>query len=252
MQGIDLNRPIVYHTASLRYFEAGECHVTRFFTQNVLILVFDGVLRFTEDGVAYEIGPGRYHIQKAGTYQTGNRPSDTPKYLYVHFDAEWSDGSCVLPPDGSFSYGSLQPVIHELDQYAHNGYTQIEQLSKFYEILVLLYQNQPRQAPTLADQIAAYLASSLLSSVTLSQLSEIFHFSKNHVINVFKAQYGMTPFAYLEELKIKRAEYLMVVTSDSLENISCLSGFSTYSQFYKLFVRKNRISPGKWRKQNQP
>ena len=47
MQGMDLNAPITYKHASLRFFEKNEYHVERFSRDNVLLLVFDGVLRFS-------------------------------------------------------------------------------------------------------------------------------------------------------------------------------------------------------------
>ena len=67
MEGINLERPITYKYASLRYFLEGEHHVSRLCRDDVLLLVFDGVLRFTEDGKPYEIHKGEYHIQRHGS-----------------------------------------------------------------------------------------------------------------------------------------------------------------------------------------
>ena len=47
MQGIDLNKPIRYKTASLRFFKEGEHHISRRCPEDVLLLVYDGVLRFS-------------------------------------------------------------------------------------------------------------------------------------------------------------------------------------------------------------
>jgi AraC-like DNA-binding protein len=41
--------------------------------------------------------------------------------------------------------------------------------------------------------------------------------------------------------------YLLQVTSSSIEEISGESGFNHYSHFYRLFVRRNGISPYEWR-----
>ena len=78
-----MNNDIQYLFASLRYFDEKEYHVDRVCSDDVLLLVFEGVLRFSEDGVGYEIHPGEYHIQKHNSIQKGDRPSDSPKYLYV-------------------------------------------------------------------------------------------------------------------------------------------------------------------------
>ena len=58
MYGIDLNKEIKYLFSSLRFFASKEHHVDRFCKDDVLLLVYDGVLRFSEDGVMYEIHPG--------------------------------------------------------------------------------------------------------------------------------------------------------------------------------------------------
>ena len=87
MLGIDLNCPITYFNASLRFFKKEERHITRLCSCDVLLLVFDGIMRFSEDGVPVEVRAGEYYIQRKNLYQTGDAVSDYPKYLYVHFDA---------------------------------------------------------------------------------------------------------------------------------------------------------------------
>ena len=53
MYGIDLNKNINYKYASLRFFNEGEHHIDRICGEDVLLLVFKGVLRFSEDGTEY-------------------------------------------------------------------------------------------------------------------------------------------------------------------------------------------------------
>ena len=64
MAGIDLNKNVVYKFASFRYFEKMEHHINRFCKDNVLLLVFDGVLRFSENGEETEVRAGEYYVQK--------------------------------------------------------------------------------------------------------------------------------------------------------------------------------------------
>lgn len=83
MRGIDLNKPITYQYASMRYFSPGERHITRFCMHDVLLMVFDGILRFNEDNTEYEVHAGEYHIQKSNSYQTGYVVSDSPKFIFT-------------------------------------------------------------------------------------------------------------------------------------------------------------------------
>ena len=76
---LDLNKGISYRKASLRFFDMGEYHCTRMCNDDVLFLVYEGVLNIFEDGKEYNISSGQYHITRQGTYQEGKIPSDSPK-----------------------------------------------------------------------------------------------------------------------------------------------------------------------------
>lgn len=245
MRGIDLNKPIVFKHSSLRFFAKGEHHVSRLCEDDVLLMVYEGVLRFSEDGIQYEIHPGEYHIQKHNSRQAGEYASDQPRYLYVHFYGDWNEGDNVLPADGIFDYTALRSMIVELDAVSHSGAPYITKAGKFYNLLSSL--NGIQAVDSLAQNVSDFLSREFTNQITLQILSEKFNFSKNHIVNTFKKNYGITPIAYIIDLRLKKAEYLLEVTSDPIETISSQCGFECYSNFYKLFVRKNQLTPQKWR-----
>ena len=45
-------------------------------------MVFEGVLRFRENGIPVEVHPGEYYIQRHGLLQEGKCESDSPKYFF--------------------------------------------------------------------------------------------------------------------------------------------------------------------------
>lgn len=244
MRGIDLNQPITYLDASMRYFKENERHMTRTCGCDVLLLVFDGVLRFTEAGESYELHPGQYHIQKQGTYQTGDRVSDAPKYLYLHFLGTWTEQEPNLPFEGNFDIAKLKPAMEQLDALYHGGASKVEQLANVYEILAQLSRN--KRTHTVANEIAQFIEER--QAVSLPEICDRFHFSKNHIINLFKTEYGMTPVEYSNDRKLRNAERLLEVTSDSAKQVADECGFHDYAYFYKLFFRKHGVSPVTWRK----
>lgn len=250
MTGIDLNKPIRYLAASLRFFKPGEHHVTRTCKDDVLLLVYKGVLRFLENGVPCEVHAGEYYIQRHGLYQEGKFASDAPDYLYIHFFAEDPDEDGeILPIRGNFDYPTLRSDMEEMDALAHSNAPYIAKAGKFYQILTALRAKEPEKAMT--TELSGYIEKNFCREITLETLCREFHFSKNHIINLFRKNYGMTPIAYLQEQRLQRAEYLMETTSDSLESIALASGFHHYSYFYRLFLRKNGISPEKWREKKR-
>ena len=88
---LDIDKPINYITSSYRHFSAGERHISRVARYSVLLLVYDGILRFGEEGEQIEVKSGEYYIQRAGLRQDGLVPSDSPRYYYVHFDGDFSE-----------------------------------------------------------------------------------------------------------------------------------------------------------------
>lgn len=252
MRGINLNKPITFLHSSLRFFSENEHHITRFCKDDVLLMVFEGVLRFSEDGNCYEIHPGEYHIQKSNTFQKGEQASDAPKYLYVHFLSEWADDDAVLPFKGAFDYAKAKCFMEELDKLSHTESSLVQKTAVFFELLLLLQRKE--KPANLANKIAEFICDENLSEISLEKICKEFHFSKNHIINIFKKEFGVTPIKYINDLKLKRAKYLLEVTSDTLESISLKSGFHDYSHFYKMFYQENGLSPSKWRneKHNNP
>jgi AraC-like DNA-binding protein len=245
MYGIDLNSPIEYLYSSMRYFAPNEKHVNRLCQDEVLLLVYQGVLRFCEDGKEYEVKRGEYHIQKAGSIQAGNFPSDTPKYLYVHFKAKRSDGENCLAPRGEFEVNEFFPLMEELDRLNHNKAPLAQKLSVFFSILSGLFKKSSDNS--VADSISDYISSNLHCNITLSDLCHRFHFSKNHIITLFKNKYKMTPIQYINHKKLEECEYHLEVTSQTTEDIAFRCGFNNYSHFYRLFIKKHGISPAQWR-----
>jgi len=249
MNGIDISRPTFYKLASLRYFEKHERHITRFCKDNVLLLVFSGVLRFSINGEQMEVGEGEYYIQRKNTYQSGEIESDEPKYLYAHFDAEWTDSPDALPHRGNFNYDELFEIITEIDIASHHGYLYAEQEYLFLKLLLSLRQNTKKT--TVAQKAADFIEKNLKNVYSLSDICDEFHYSKNYIIRIFKREFGVTPIQYINERKIKRAMYLLETTSKNIGIVSEECGYTDYAYFYKLFMRKTGDTPSAWRKKIQ-
>ena len=249
MIGINMDKPIHYYHASFRFFSENEKHVSRYYDRDILLLVCEGVLRFLEDGVEQEVRAGEYYIQRRGLYQSSDHASDAPKYLYIYMDADWVETGAVLPVRGVFDVKQLMPLMEKMDALAHTPHCYAVRVAVMYSIMTKLYRGDHREG--VAREIADYIAENYRSELSLENICEHFNFSKNHIINLFKRQYGTTPFGYLNDLRLSRAMYLLEVTSDTIESIAYESGFGDYSHFYRMFCRKNGISPHRWREKTQ-
>lgn len=250
MHGISMEHPILYKHASLRFFEKNERHVNRFCRDDVLLLVYEGTLRFSEDGESVEVGAGEYYIQRKNRTHEGDRVSDAPKYLYVHMDAVWCEEGSLLPVRGRFDYAELAGLMGRLDAASHEGqpYTACEYL--LLKLILSLKRREERK-DTAGARIAAYIEAHLKDISSLADLCDEFHYSKNYIIRIFNREFGVSPVRYINDARIERAKYLLETTSESIGEILDACGYLDYAYFYKCFVRRCGVSPAKWRKQVQ-
>ena len=246
MVGIDLNKPIFYKHASFRFFRKKEYHITRFCRDNVLLLVYDGVLRFSEDGEEREVCAGKYYIQRKNCYQAGVMASDAPQYLYVHFDAEWTDSPDALAYSGQFDVQWLFELMKRIDIASHQN-TSYNELQYLFLKLLLSLRKKSEKNP-MAEQLSKYVEENIKKIVSLEDICEAFHYSKNYIIRIFNKEFGVSPIQYVNEVKLRRAMYLLETTSKPIGEIAIECGYADYAYFYKRFIQKVGISPQKWRK----
>ena len=249
MIGIDLNKLAIYKHASFRFFENKEHHITRFCGDNVLLLVYSGILRFSEDGMEQEVHAGEYYIQRKNCYQSGAIASDAPQYLYVHFDAEWTDNPEALAYRGSFDVELLFELMTRLDSASHQKkpYNELQYL--FLKLLLLLRKKSEKDP--LAEELSKFVEKNIKNTLSLDDICEAFHYSKNYIIRIFNKEFGISPVQYVNEKKLSRAMDLLETTSKPVGVIAATCGYADYPYFYKRFVQKNGVSPLKWRKQMQ-
>ena len=249
MIGIDLNKPVTYKYASLRFFEKKEYHITRFCRDNVLLMVYDGVLRFSEDGEEIEVRAGEYFIQKKDCQQAGTVASDAPQYLYVHFDAEWSDLPDALARSGRFDVEMLFELMKRMDEAAHGNATYSE--LQYLLLKLLLSLRKAVKKNPIAKALSEYVDGNFKTITSLSDICEEFHYSKNYIIRIFNKEFGISPVQYINEKKMRCAMYLLETTSKSIVEIATECGYADYAYFYKQFVKKAGVTPSTYRKHIQ-
>ena len=82
---------------------------------------------------------------------------------------------------------------------------------------------------------------------SLDELARTVNYSPFHLIRIFKAETGKTPFEYLLEIKINRAKQLIKNTKLSITEICFSCGFNNHSHFSTVFKRKTGYSPSQYR-----
>ena len=238
----------IYCYSSFRYFEAHEKHMMRVCSQDVLVMVFGGVLRFHENGVPIEVGAGEYYIQRRGNRHEGVEESDMPKYYFIHFRGEFTADANTLPLRGKADFEELMPLFQQLDLRWHSGAPAVEKAAVFFQILSILRKNNDRtEKSAVVLKVISMASRNIRKPFSLDEVAKACGYSKNHVINVFKRETGKTPYAYVTDMKLDMAKQLLLNSESSLAQIAIESGFGDYINLYKAFVKAQGEPPLSWK-----
>jgi AraC-like DNA-binding protein len=88
-----------------------------------------------------------------------------------------------------------------------------------------------------------YIENNLNKKISLSQLSSIIHLSDSRFSHVFREYTGKPPIQYINDLRIERAETLLVFSEMNVSEVAAFLGFDSIYYFSRLFKRLRGVSP---------
>ncbi|MGF9697069.1 MULTISPECIES: AraC family ligand binding domain-containing protein [Paenibacillus] len=156
------------------------------------------------------------------------------------------------------------PVLYqnELVSSLHELHLMIlEEQSDFgkEELLLLLLEQLLRDnadaEPPLSSQdvtieikrLCEYIESHYMDSITLNELAELTGMSKYHLIRRFTRQKGISPYRYLETIRINHAKRLLEQGQLPIE-VAAQTGFSDQSHFTNFFKKLIGLTPKQYRR----
>lgn len=86
--------------------------------------------------------------------------------------------------------------------------------------------------------------------ISLTELGRMAGLSPFHLARVFEKQIGITPHAYLTQVRVERARELLA-GPDRVADIAAECGLSDQAHLTRLFKRQTGITPGRYRKMLQ-
>lgn len=98
----------------------------------------------------------------------------------------------------------------------------------------------------LTEEVTDYM-NQHLSQISIQDLSRTFHFNEDYFNRLLKSQMGMTYTEYLQLLRLRKAEHLLLHTTKTVEEISHCVGYHNKGYFYKIFVERHQVTPAQFR-----
>lgn len=112
----------------------------------------------------------------------------------------------------------------------------------FFEALPKECYAPKHKSKILARQIRSYLNDNFQEKITLSSLAEHFFVNKEYLSRLFRQEFSVSVFDYLDLLRVEAAKRLLQ-EGESVSNAAITVGFYDESHFNKKFKRIVGISP---------
>jgi AraC-like DNA-binding protein len=89
-------------------------------------------------------------------------------------------------------------------------------------------------------------------TVSMPDILAAFGHNKDYINQLVKRHTGMTYSAFLQHIRLEKAELLLKNTEFPVEEVARKVGYENLSYFYKIFTNKFKIKPNEMRKTYTP
>ena len=235
----------------------------------ILLYCTDGAGWVDYRGTRHVLGPGQSFIIPAGAPHAYGADDAAPWTLYwVHFKgdmapyfAEGCDRVCAMADPDHDRITGRTTLFEELFLAVEAGFGD-EQLryacATLYHFLgtfrYLQAGYQTRREEDGLDIIARcrdFIREHIEQHISLEDLCRFTGFSPARCNAVFKRHTGMTPGAYVQEMRIQLAMQLFDLTDLHVNQVCHKVGIEDPYYFSRLFRKRTGSSPSAWRRQGQ-
>ncbi|PWW05086.1 AraC-like DNA-binding protein [Paenibacillus cellulosilyticus] len=131
----------------------------------------------------------------------------------------------------------------------------LESSTELYHFLMLLRKYSMRgDQPSLSQYyeklrpVVQWMENNCSANVGLPEIVDQAHMSVSYLNELFRDAFGMSPYSYLIQLRIRKAKKIMVTNPGmALKEVSILAGFNDVSHFVATFRKKEGMTPAKYR-----
>ncbi len=268
VQHIELTFPPfpIYTVSAYRRFAKGEYHLTRCFHEYVLLIVIEGVLRFTEEGEEIEVAAGEWYLQRPHLHQSANRPSDSPYYYYLHFripeeipvppaPCRYCPATVTIPIRGTCDWRLYEYYFWQLEHFPildADGLLHVQKLfSEFFRLFLDTAVSDSRVLSPLVRSMIQHIREHYTIPHIMASLTDTFHYSSDYLRKRFKRETGRGPAEYQAFIRVEHARWQLNATSLSIESIARQVGWSDTSTFIRNFRSFVGCSPTAWRQREK-
>ena len=188
-----------------------------------------------------------YTVHKGDTFLL---PEGTNQIYYSNPDNQFERIWINFKGELAQSLLDIFTEIHEKCKKLHDSAEYKNQTSQlFLKLIQFLADNKQTTNDTTSDieQIRLYIDCNITENIKISDIAQNFSFSQEHIIRIFKKNYGITPHRYILESKIRLAMIMLKMTDMRIDEIAEKLSFSDSHHFSTQFKRLMGYKPSLYR-----
>lgn len=180
------------------------------------------------------------HMQTALLELTGRQRQALPYFKDVRIDHLWAARQLIR------LHEAMVDAPHSLEYESRLTWSLV-QFIKRYGDDAYPEQKIGRERNAVL-RACRYIEENFARGISLQELSEHVALSPYYLLRVFRAEVGMPPYTYLENIRVRRAQRL-IESGKALVQVTVEAGYSSQSQMTRHFKRIVGATPGQYAQQ---
>ncbi|MBW9064722.1 helix-turn-helix transcriptional regulator [Rhizobium herbae] len=117
-----------------------------------------------------------------------------------------------------------------------------------------LLRSEPKEnamgglAPWQMKRAIQYIKCNLSETIRCEDLAAVCRLSVSHFSKTFRQSFGVTPHAYVQQMRVERSKALLAETNEPLAQIALEVGLADQAHFSRLFRQSTGETPSHWRR----
>ena len=263
-----MQKPLVYKSPRIPGIEALSCvndfaFPSHIHNAHVLWLNSEGGERYKLKGCTATLRPGSLSIIEPGIVHSNSSLNPTKRHLRsLYLGEEFflyleklvtgvTAKKLTLPTSVINNHECWQSAIllHEAIINSHDQLRIDELIVSIFTRIGKLQFGKTNCSDSLDNSssrlknLVDFMRARVNDDISLEDLAEIALCTSYHVIRLFRNQVGMSPHAYLIQLRLERAREL-IDSGQNIADAALLAGFSDQSHLTRMFKKRYGLTPG--------
>ena len=118
------------------------------------------------------------------------------------------------------------------------------------DYLIMLYNNTPKNSSEfhwLVAVMKSHAEDTHTRQVSLKELGEVYQKNEKYLGRLFKKEMGMSFDKYCMDIKMKKAENILLNQNDKIIDVALECGFNSISYFNRSFAKRYGMTPSQYR-----